>query len=194
AADPIVPVRLLRTRPVAVASAALFFTLAALFAITVFVPLFLQVTTGATPTQAGLLLAPAMLAITVSTTVSGRLIARTGRYKRFPIIGLGLMTAALVLMAVLASHPSRLATGAALAAHGAGPPPRGERELGGQHRGEVRVDELHGHRALADGGGASLCGARAHVARRQHAGHACLEQTVAARGGAREHEAVLIAP
>ena len=56
----------------AVASGALFLGTAALFAVTVFVPLFLQTETGATPTEAGLLLVPAMLGITVSTTVSGR--------------------------------------------------------------------------------------------------------------------------
>ena len=83
AADPIVPFGLLRTRAVAVASTALFLGTASLFAITVFVPLFLQTTTGATPTEAGLLLAPAMLGITISTALSGRSIARTGRYKRF---------------------------------------------------------------------------------------------------------------
>jgi EmrB/QacA subfamily drug resistance transporter len=120
AADPIVPFHLLRMRPVAVASATLFLSLAALFAVTVFVPLFLQVTTGATPIQAGLLLVPAMLAITVSTTVSGRLMAKTGRYKRFPIVGLGLMTVGLVLLAAFASHPSRFATGVALVVFGLG--------------------------------------------------------------------------
>ena len=71
AADPIVPLRLLRTRTVALVSAALFLAIAALFAITVFVPLFLQTVTGATPTEAGLLLVPAMLGITVSTTAVG---------------------------------------------------------------------------------------------------------------------------
>src|SRR3954470_10212300 len=84
AADPIVPFGLLRTRAVAVASGALFLGTAALFAVNVFVPLFLQITTGASPTESGLLLVPAMLGITVSTTLSGRLISRTGRYKRFP--------------------------------------------------------------------------------------------------------------
>ena len=93
AADPIVPLHLLRTRPVAVASAALFLATASLFSITVFVPLFLQTATGASPTEAGLLLVPAMLGITVSTTLSGRSITRTGRYKRFPVAGLALMTA-----------------------------------------------------------------------------------------------------
>ena len=120
AADPIVPFHLLRTGTVAVASAALFLSLAALFSITVFVPLFLQTTTGATPTEAGLLLVPAMLGITVSTTLAGRSIARTGRYKRFPVAGLALMTAALVLLAVLAAEPSRLATGVGLAMFGVG--------------------------------------------------------------------------
>jgi hypothetical protein len=39
--------------------------------------------------ETGLLLIPAMLGITVSTTLSGRLITRTGRHKAFPIAGLG---------------------------------------------------------------------------------------------------------
>ena len=53
AADPIVPLDLLRTRVVAVASAALFLATASLFAITVFVPLFLQSTTGREPHRGG---------------------------------------------------------------------------------------------------------------------------------------------
>jgi EmrB/QacA subfamily drug resistance transporter len=120
AADPIVSFRLLGTRSLAVASTALFLGTAALFSITVFVPLFLQTTTGASPTQAGLLLVPAMLGITVSTTLSGRSIARSGRYKRFPVAGLALMTAALALLAMMAADPSRLATGIGLALFGLG--------------------------------------------------------------------------
>lgn len=85
-----------------------------------FVPLFLQTTTGASSTEAGLLLVPAMLGIAVSTTLSGRSIARTGRYKRFPIAGLALMTAALALLAALAGHPSRIATGLGLVLFGLG--------------------------------------------------------------------------
>src|SRR3954447_26353121 len=99
--DPIVPLRLLASRPIAVASAALFLGTAALFAVVVFVPVFLQAATGATPTEAGLLLAPMMAGITVSTILSGRAIARTGRYKRFPVIGLGVMAGALALLAAV---------------------------------------------------------------------------------------------
>jgi EmrB/QacA subfamily drug resistance transporter len=120
AQDPIVPFALLRTRSVAVASTALFLGTAALFSVTVFVPLFLQTATGATPTQAGLLLAPMMLGTTVSTMLSGRYIARTGRYKRFPIIGLGLMASALVLLAAVTGDASRTATGFGLVVFGLG--------------------------------------------------------------------------
>jgi EmrB/QacA subfamily drug resistance transporter len=119
-ADPIVPLGLLSTRVVAVASATLFLATASLFAITVFVPLLLQTTTGAAATEAGLLLAPAMLGITVSTTVSGRIITRTGRYKVFPIVGLALMTAGLTLLAVVADERSQLAIGAAIVVFGLG--------------------------------------------------------------------------
>jgi EmrB/QacA subfamily drug resistance transporter len=120
AADPIVPLALLRTRTVAVACSALFLTTAALFAVNVFVPLFLQVTTGATPTQAGLLLVPMMLGITLSTNLAGRAIQRTGRYKRYPVLGLALMTGGLMLLAGFASDPSRTATGIGLAVFGLG--------------------------------------------------------------------------
>jgi len=119
-ADPVVPLGLLRTRTVAVASAALFLATAALFAVNVFVPLFLQTTTGATPTEAGLLLVPAMLGITVSTWLAGRAIEKTGRYKRYPLIGLGLMTVALAGLGLAAAHPSRTTVGAGLAVFGLG--------------------------------------------------------------------------
>ena len=120
AADPIVPVRLLAGRSVAVASGALFLVTAALFSVTVFVPLFLQAVTGASPTEAGLLMVPMMVGTTLSTTLSGRSISRTGRYKRFPIAGLGLMSAALVMLAVVAGGSSVPATSVALALFGVG--------------------------------------------------------------------------
>jgi EmrB/QacA subfamily drug resistance transporter len=120
AADPIVPLHLLRARVVAVSSGALFLATAALFAVTVFVPLFLQETTGASPTEAGLLLVPAMLGITAATAVAGHSVARTGRYKRFPVAGLGLMAAGLALMAAVAGDPSRVTIGVGLTVFGLG--------------------------------------------------------------------------
>ena len=119
-ADPIVPLGLIGNRPVALASVALFLVTATMFSITVFVPLFLQTTTGASPTQAGLLLIPMMVGITLSTNLAGRLIQRTGRYKVFPVAGLVMISAALVGMAVAVEHPSRVSTGIALLLFGLG--------------------------------------------------------------------------
>jgi len=119
-ADPIVPFELLRSRAVAISSAALFLTTAALFSVTVFVPVFLQTATGATPTQAGLLLVATMVGVTLSTNFAGRRIERTGRYKRFPVAGLALMTLALTGLGVLAAHPSQVTTAIALAVFGLG--------------------------------------------------------------------------
>jgi EmrB/QacA subfamily drug resistance transporter len=120
ARDPIVPLRMLTSRAVAVASAGLFFGTAALFAVTVFVPLFLQRAVGLSPTQAGLLLVPMMVGTTISTTLSGRSIANTGRYKRFPLIGLAVMTAALTLLGALADGRSAAAAAGALLLFGLG--------------------------------------------------------------------------
>jgi EmrB/QacA subfamily drug resistance transporter len=120
AADPIVPLDLLRTRTVAVAGTAMFLATGTLFAVNVFVPAFLQVTTGASPTVAGLLLVPMMLGTTLSTNLAGRAIAKTGRLKRYPIAGLSLMTAALVLLAIVSQSPSRVTTGIGLALFGLG--------------------------------------------------------------------------
>jgi EmrB/QacA subfamily drug resistance transporter len=118
--DPVVPFDLLGTRTVALASVALFLTTASLFAVNVFVPLYLQVTTGATATQSGLLLVPMMIGITLSTNLAGRAISKTGRYKRYPVAGLALMTVALGVLAVVAAHPSRLAVGIGLGVFGLG--------------------------------------------------------------------------
>jgi MFS family permease len=120
AADPIIPLALLATPVVAVASAGLFLGTAGLFAVIVFVPLFLQAGAGLSPTEAGLLLAPMMLGTVVATTIAGRSIERTGRYKRFPVMGLAGMTLGLGLLAAVAQERSVTATAIALGVFGLG--------------------------------------------------------------------------
>jgi EmrB/QacA subfamily drug resistance transporter len=120
AADPVVPLDLLRLPPVAIASAAFFLTTMSLFAITVFVPLYLQAATGATPTGAGLLLAAMMVGVTASTNFAGRRIAAGGRYKRYPMAGLALMALGLAGLAVLVGSRSQVAAVGCLAVFGLG--------------------------------------------------------------------------
>ena len=59
----------------------------ALFGALTYLPLFQQIVRGLSPTESGLQLLPVMGGLLVSSIVSGQIIARTGRYKVFPIAG-----------------------------------------------------------------------------------------------------------
>jgi EmrB/QacA subfamily drug resistance transporter len=107
APEPILPLRLFRDRVFNVVSLALFLTSCAFFAAIVFMPLFLQIVTGATATTSGLLLLPMLLGATASTAISGRLISRSGRYKVFPLVGLAVMALGLLLLSGLDVSSSR---------------------------------------------------------------------------------------
>lgn len=57
------------------------------------IPLYLQLVNGATPTESGFLMLPMILGLMIASIVSGQVIARTGRYRIFPIVGTLLMSA-----------------------------------------------------------------------------------------------------
>ena len=76
-----------RNRVFAVTSAMGFIVGFALFGATTYLPLFLQVVRGLTPTESGLALLPLMVGLLITSIGSGQLIARTGRYRIFPIVG-----------------------------------------------------------------------------------------------------------
>ena len=69
-----------------------------MFGAIVMLPLYLQVIQKNSATSSGLKLIPLMLGIVSMTITSGKLISSTGKYKKFPIIGTGLMTIGLLLM------------------------------------------------------------------------------------------------
>ncbi len=102
AADPLIPLRLLsRNAVVRVACPLSFVGGCLMIGLGTFLPLYEQVVHGKGPTASGLLLAPMLLSLLVGSTVSGRLISRIGKYKRFPVGGTLLVTAGLVLLATL---------------------------------------------------------------------------------------------
>src|SRR5215207_247804 len=120
APEPILPLRLFRDPVFDVVSAVLFLTTCAFFAAIVFVPLYLQVVTGASATSSGFLLLPLLLAGAASTALSGRAISKTGRYKRFPIAGLALMTAGLFLLSTMDAATSHATASLFLVVFGLG--------------------------------------------------------------------------
>jgi EmrB/QacA subfamily drug resistance transporter len=120
APDPLVPLAMLGAPVVRVASVAMFLVTAALFGVTVFIPVLLQASAGLSPTEAGLLLATTTIGLTASTTIAGRRIARTGRMRRLPPVGAAVMAAALAVLAADAPSASIGVVIACLTVFGAG--------------------------------------------------------------------------
>ena len=101
AAEPILPLRLFRNRIFSVSSAIGFSIGFAMFGAIVFLPVYLQIVRGVSPTQSGLELLPLMVGLFIASVGSGRRITTTGRYKRFPIIGTAVTAIGLALLSTL---------------------------------------------------------------------------------------------
>lgn len=110
AREPILPLRLFRNSVFTVTSVNGVVVGVAMFGSWTFLPVWLQVVTGASPTSSGLLVVPLMGGMMASSITSGRLITRTGRYRIFPILGMGFMVAGTALLSTLSPETSRLAT------------------------------------------------------------------------------------
>jgi EmrB/QacA subfamily drug resistance transporter len=106
AVEPVLPPRLLANRVFVVTGAVGFVVGFALFGAVTYLPLFLQVVKGATPTGSGLQLLPLMGGLLITSIVSGQLITRTGRYKLFPIVGTAVMTLGLYLLSTMSPTSS----------------------------------------------------------------------------------------
>jgi EmrB/QacA subfamily drug resistance transporter len=98
ASEPIVPLGLFRNRIFVVTSAIGFIVGFALFGAVTYLPLYLQIVKGHSPSSSGLLLTPMMVGLLVTSVGSGQLITRFGRYRPFPIAGTALMTLAMFLL------------------------------------------------------------------------------------------------
>jgi EmrB/QacA subfamily drug resistance transporter len=104
APEPILPIRLFANPVFLVSVCVIGLNAMALFGSLVFLPLFFQLILGATPTKAGLMLSPMMAGVIIASVTGGRLIAATGRYKIFPVLGLITSTATFLTLAWSAGH------------------------------------------------------------------------------------------
>ncbi|KJV26566.1 MDR family MFS transporter [Pantoea sp. SM3] len=104
--EPIIPLGLFRNRSFSLSSLMAFIVGMSLFGSVTFLPLYLQVVKGSTPTEAGLQLLPLMGGLLVTSIISGRIISRTGRYRLFPIGGTLLATVGMALMTTLTLQSS----------------------------------------------------------------------------------------
>jgi EmrB/QacA subfamily drug resistance transporter len=110
AAEPILPLALFENRTFVVTSAIGFIIGVALFGSVTYLPLYLQIVRGHSPTESGLLLTPLMVGVLLTSITSGYIISRTGRYRPFPIVGTAVAAIAVFLLSRLAvSTPGWLA-------------------------------------------------------------------------------------
>jgi EmrB/QacA subfamily drug resistance transporter len=106
APEPVLPLRLFKNHTVTLTSIVGFIIGAGMFGAIVLLPLYYQVVKDNSATVSGLKLIPFMLGIVTLSITSGRQIAKTGKYKRWPVIGLFIMGTGVALLATIGVNTS----------------------------------------------------------------------------------------
>jgi EmrB/QacA subfamily drug resistance transporter len=108
ALDPLIPLRLFTNRTIAVAFVVNMLLFTVVNGCATFMPMFLQLVTGRTATDSGLLTAPMVVGLMVSSIGAGALITRFQRYVWAPVVGCALASLVVGLMSLLGPRSSQL--------------------------------------------------------------------------------------
>ena len=106
APEPLLPLSLFKNRIFTVVAVSTFFSGMTMFGIIIFVPLFGQGVLGDSATNSGLVLTPMMLGAVVSSTLAGLALSRWSRYRYLALLGMGVMTTGVILLATMDSATS----------------------------------------------------------------------------------------
>ncbi|EFL14923.1 multidrug-efflux transporter [Streptomyces sp. C] len=98
AAEPVLPLGLFRIRTFTLCSVISFVIGFAMFGAMVYLPTFLQVVRGVSPTMSGVHMLPMVFGLLIASTLSGQVVSRTGRWKVFPIAGTAVTAVGLLLL------------------------------------------------------------------------------------------------
>lgn len=120
AADPVIPLRLFGNGTFNVASGVSFIIGLGMFGSIIYLPLFLQLVSGATATNSGLIMLPLMAGLLLASMTSGQVITRTGRYKAFPIAGTAISALGMFLLSTMDAHTPRAVASAWMVVLGVG--------------------------------------------------------------------------
>ncbi|MET9775179.1 MFS transporter [Streptomyces sp. NPDC006367] len=101
AEEPIIPMRLFRNRTITLASLASLFVGIAMFAGTVYFSQYFQLARDKSPTMSGVMTIPMIGGLFISSTVSGQIITKTGKWKNWLLAGGVLLTAGLGLLGTM---------------------------------------------------------------------------------------------
>ncbi|MGW0463895.1 DHA2 family efflux MFS transporter permease subunit [Streptomyces sp. NPDC003027] len=120
AVEPVLPLKLFRIRTFTLVSVISFVIGFAMFGAMTYLPTFLQVVQGVTPTMSGVHMLPMVLGMLITSTASGQIVSRTGRWKVFPIAGTALTALGLLLLNELTETSSTWAMSVYFFVFGAG--------------------------------------------------------------------------
>ncbi|MGA4842278.1 DHA2 family efflux MFS transporter permease subunit [Streptomyces sp. G45] len=98
AAEPVIPLKLFRVRTFTLTAVISFVVGFAMFGAMTYLPTFLQVVQGVSPTMSGVHMLPMVIGMLISSTASGQIVSRTGRWKAFPVAGTGVTALGLLLL------------------------------------------------------------------------------------------------
>ncbi|MFD0418963.1 MDR family MFS transporter [Streptomyces sp. NPDC127108] len=98
ATEPVIPLKLFRIRTFTLSAVISFVVGFAMFGAMTYLPTFLQVVQGVSPTMSGVHMLPMVVGLLLASTVSGQIVSRTGRWKVFPIAGTAVTTLGLLLL------------------------------------------------------------------------------------------------
>ncbi|MFJ9886412.1 DHA2 family efflux MFS transporter permease subunit [Streptomyces sp. NPDC091287] len=120
AAEPVLPLKLFRIRTFALVAVISFVIGFAMFGAMTYLPTFLQVVHDITPTMSGVHMLPMVFGLLITSTGSGQIVSRTGRWKVFPVLGTALTAVGLLLLHQLDENSSTWLMSAFFFAFGAG--------------------------------------------------------------------------
>jgi EmrB/QacA subfamily drug resistance transporter len=120
ATEPIIPMRLFGNSIFSISNLFGFLIGIAMFGSMIFIPVYLQVVDGMSPTRSGLAMLPMVVGIFSTSIAAGQLMSRNGRYKIFPILGAAVVIVALVMLSQLTATSPYWYAGLSMYVLGAG--------------------------------------------------------------------------
>jgi hypothetical protein len=118
--EALLPLRLFRRPVFALTNVINFVMGVGMFGMMMSLPLYLQIVKGSTPTESGLQTLPMTLGILTASMGSGILISKTGRYKRYPVLGLAIISASMFLFSRIGVDTPMIQTMAVMLLAGVG--------------------------------------------------------------------------
>lgn len=118
--EPVMPLGLFTSRAFVTSISVGAITGFAMFGSLTYMPAFLQVVLGESPTASGLIMVPMMAGMLFTSVLSGQLISRHGKYRVFPIAGTSITAAGLLLLSRMDTGATRMSAAVGMLVLGLG--------------------------------------------------------------------------